>query len=190
MINQIDNVPEKVLEYLKTGYEHDLYNQYLVGQMKKEFKYKEIPEHVSDFILQQTQSPTFTDYLATLNILSSDRQFYLKDLWVNYQGKHEFNPVHHHSGVFSFIIFLQIPYNLEDEDKVFPKSGNYPATSRLVFYMINQLGKIFDMPVHVDKSYEGKMLMFPSFVQHGVYPFYTSDDYRITVSGNISVDVE
>ena len=56
--------------------------------------------------------------------------------------------------------------------------------------MINQLGRIFDLPVHVDKSYEGKMLMFPSFVQHGVYPFYTSDDYRITVSGNVSVNVE
>mgnify|MGYP005666219409 FL=1 len=191
MIKQIDNVPEKVLEYLKTGHGQDLINHNLVGQMQKEFEYKDVPEYVSDFILRQTQDPMFTDYLATLNILSSNKQLYLQKLWINYQGKHEFNPVHHHSGVFSFIIFIKIPYNLEDEDKVFPKTGHdYNATSRLVFYMINQLGRIFDLPVHVDKSYEGKMLMFPSFVQHGVYPFYTSDDYRITVSGNVSVNVE
>jgi len=29
------------------------------------------------------------------------------------------------------------------------------------------------------------MIIFPSIIQHGVYPFYTSDEYRISVSGNI-----
>ena len=32
--------------------------------------------------------------------------------------------------------------------------------------------------------------MFPSYVQHEVFPFYTSDDYRITISGNVSFDVD
>jgi len=30
--------------------------------------------------------------------------------------------------------------------------------------------------------------MFPSLLAHCVYPFYTSDDYRISISGNIKFD--
>jgi hypothetical protein len=41
--------------------------------------------------------------------------------------------------------------------------------------------------IDVDKSFEGKMLMFPNSAYHTVYPFYTSDDYRITVSGNLDI---
>ena len=37
----------------------------------------------------------------------------------------------------------------------------------------------------VDNEYEGKIMMFPSSLVHCVYPFYTSDDYRISLSGNI-----
>ena len=37
----------------------------------------------------------------------------------------------------------------------------------------------------VDKSFEGKGFMFRSSQAHTVYPFYTSDDYRISISGNI-----
>ena len=42
----------------------------------------------------------------------------------------------------------------------------------------------------VDKSFEGQMLMFPAPLQHIVYPFYTSDESRITVSGNIKLWVD
>ena len=52
------------------------------------------------------------------------------------------------------------------------------------------MGDIFPLELDVDKSFEGQMVMFPSKLQHLVYPFYTSDDYRITVSGNINFWVE
>ena len=35
------------------------------------------------------------------------------------------------------------------------------------------------------KSDEKKIIMFPAGLNHVVYPFYTSDDYRITISGNV-----
>ena len=43
------------------------------------------------------------------------------------------------------------------------------------------------MALPVDKTWEGMMLMFPSKLHHSVYPFYTSDEKRISVSGNISI---
>ena len=42
-------------------------------------------------------------------------------------------------------------------------------------------------PIVVDRSYEGVMLIFPAWLQHMVTPFYTSDDYRISISGNIKL---
>ena len=43
--------------------------------------------------------------------------------------------------------------------------------------------------LQVDKSYEGKIIIFPANLTHGVLPFYTSDDYRITISGNVIFEV-
>jgi hypothetical protein len=41
--------------------------------------------------------------------------------------------------------------------------------------------------IEADRSYENKMIIFPSSLQHCVYPFFTSDDYRISLSGNIVI---
>ena len=38
----------------------------------------------------------------------------------------------------------------------------------------------------VDKTYEKKAFIFPAALQHSVYPFYGTDEYRITVSGNLA----
>ena len=95
----------------------------------------------------------------------------------------------------SWIIFLNIPYNLEDEDKVFPEVGidnTQLSTSRLSFLQVSPIvrGGIDGVILNVDKSFEGKILMFPSYIQHEVFPFYTSDDYRITISGNACFNID
>jgi len=41
--------------------------------------------------------------------------------------------------------------------------------------------------VEVDKSWEGTIIMFPAFLHHMVHPFYTSDEYRISISGNLVI---
>ena len=87
-----------------------------------------------------------------------------------------------------FVLFVQIPYNLSDEENVFSKineRNTNNTTSKLTFFSIGKLGEPVFSPVNVDKSFEGKMIMFSAKQFHGVYPFYTSDNYRITVSGNL-----
>jgi hypothetical protein len=39
--------------------------------------------------------------------------------------------------------------------------------------------------MYVDKEWEGKIALFPAKLNHLVYPFYTSDEPRISISGNI-----
>ena len=185
----VDSVSTGVLDYLKNNHNYNTdkpWNKNLAGQIEQEYEFKNRPSYVDDFILDQTSQPLMQKHTDSISMLSSNKPFYLKSLWINLQKKYEFNPMHTHSGVYSFIIFLQIPYNLDDEDKVFPKSsGETPATSRLAFIVNDFMGAAKDITVNVDKSFEGKMLMFPASLNHMVYPFYTSDDYRITVSGNI-----
>lgn len=188
----VDSVPKNVLDYVKNNYDtNNSHNHHLAGQIKREYEFKDWPQYIDKFILDQTNQPLIQKHTQNISVLSSNKPFYLKSLWINLQKKYEFNPMHKHIGVFSFIIFLKIPYNLDEEDKVFPKSsGPEPATSRLVFIVNDFSGAPRDINVNVDKSFEGKMLMFPAGLNHMVYPFYTSDDYRITVSGNISFWVE
>ncbi len=42
----------------------------------------------------------------------------LESLWVNFQKKHEFNPPHDHSGVYSFVIWMQIPTSYAEQKKL------------------------------------------------------------------------
>lgn len=184
----IDNVPKNVIDYLINENPKITYNHRLAGNIKNEFSFEKWPKFIDEFILSQTHNDLLKKWTLRNETLSSNRYFYLDDLWINFQKKHEFNPIHHHSGIFSFIIFLKIPYDLEKEDKAF--IANSSTTSRLYFLLHDYIGTIEPLILDVDKSFEGKMLMFPSKLQHGVYPFYTSDETRITVSGNLKFWVE
>ena len=133
---------------------------------------------------------------STLNYRACEIELF--NLWVNFQKKHEFNPMHVHRGVFSFVLFMKIPYDLEQEDKVFPDTvnpGKFEGyhddlrTSRFVFVNPDPLYGMKQIPLHVDKSFEGKGCLFRSLQNHMVYPFYTSDETRVTVSGNIVIHV-
>ena len=99
---------------------------------------------------------------------------------------------YYYSGVFSFVIYLKIPYDLKEEESLYPALNHegHNHTSKFAFVNTNTLGKIFVQCLAIDKSFEGKIIMFPSEQIHTVFPFYTSDDYRISVSGNIRLNNE
>ena len=163
-------------------------NDTLVGHIKEEYHIKSFPKKFVEFLVHCTSSEVIKKQLAKLSSLSENRPLYLHSLWVNYMKKHEFNPPHDHTGVLSFIIFVKIPYNLKEEENQFPITKQQ-HTSKLGFLNTLSDGSIKLKVIDVDKSYEGKMLMFPSAQMHEVFPFYTSDDYRITVSGNLRIKV-
>ena len=198
-INELGNigvgtfdVPNHFVKWLKDNISNKhKRNTNLAGHIKNEHGYEKWPDELEQFLINSgVNNKNLMNYTDSIKVLTKGLPFVLDSLWVNRQKKYEFNPPHNHEGVWSFIIFLQIPYKLEDENKVFPKTSHLtPQTSRLNFFFLNNFGEIFDWPVDVDKSFEGKMLMFSSKQMHEVYPFYTSDDYRITVSGNMKFKV-
>lgn len=167
-------------------------NKILAGHIDKEYKLFECHSHV-----EKTLFPLIENYVNNFNmpqyidnILTDNVPYVLDNLWVNYQRKYEFNPTHVHSGVFSFVIWLNIPYDINEEKKVFSKLDQRKnRTSCFEFKYINTLGVVSTCIMDIDKSYEGRGIFFPSMLSHSVNPFYTSDEYRISVSGNIKYKV-
>jgi hypothetical protein len=155
----------------------------LVGHINREYALIDSLGHIESLVepLIKIHQSTFG---AENNILN--KKFILRDAWVNFQKKHEFNPLHRHSGSYSFVIYIKIPYSMKDENSYFPsfnEAGTKAGT--FSFQYINALGKISEWNLPTDAKYEKSLILFPAEMFHEVHPFYSSDDYRISVSGNI-----
>lgn len=113
----------------------------------------------------------------------------LDKFWVNFQQKYEFNPMHNHTGVFSFVVWIDIPTNWVKEHNVsFSKGSNRAVASDFCFVYTDILGRLRNYWYKLNQSQNGTMLFFPAELQHQVYPFYTSNKNRVSVSGNISLN--
>jgi hypothetical protein len=165
-------------------------NHLLSGNIEREFALPKSITSIDQYILKSMyEYDKVFNHLQSIDPLATNSPFVLNDLWVNFQAKGEFNPNHSHSGVMSFVIWINIPYNLEDEMNLSNvKPSIAPLASCFSFIYSNILGATSTHTLSVDKTYEGKMIMFPNKLMHCVYPFYTSNDYRISVSGNIALD--
>ena len=162
-------------------------NNTLIGNIKKEFRLNECKSHIQDLITPLINEFLINhpDYLGSVSVLTNELPCVLDDPWVNFQEKHEFNPPHNHTGIFSFVIWIKIPYSFEEEKKQFYKTlDRNISPGCFCFQYVNILGQIESYIIPADKTYENCVMVFPSKMMHSVNPFYTSDDYRISVSGN------
>jgi len=122
-------------------------------------------------------------------VMKEGEGFNLESLWVNFQKKHEFNPPHDHSGVFSFVIWMQIPTSYAEQRKlpVCAESNADNHISNFAFSYTNTMGKVSTFAYNMEKEAEGYMVMFPSQMLHQVFPFYENDGERISISGNVNI---
>ena len=124
------------------------------------------------------------------SISKNDLPYGLDNFWVNFQKQHEFNPMHNHSGVYSFVVFMKIPTVWKEQCEIpFVKESNSPKASAFEFVYTDIMGNISQYTYCLDSSFEGIMLFFPAEMMHKVYPFYNCEEERITISGNIVYDI-
>ena len=111
----------------------------------------------------------------------------VESVWVNMQKKLEVNPLHNHDGTLSFVAWLYVPFKLEDERNMenCKNSRTVELASTFQFVYTTALGNIANCPMFVESGWEAKIIMFPAKLLHMVYPFQTSDDYRISIAGNL-----
>jgi hypothetical protein len=172
------------------------YNKNLAGHIKREYALKDSIEY-----MQTLMFPAVKEFITNYDwvehvakrydiVFNEENPFKIniQNLWVNFQKKHEFNPIHRHGGIISFVLWLNIPYLIEDEIKQFPDlSGSSSNAGAFNFHYTNSLGELATNTISADITYQNMAIIFPAEMHHSVNPFYSSDDYRISISGNWAI---
>ena len=109
--------------------------------------------------------------LQDVRLLTKDLPFHFGNPWLNYQRKGEYVPNHTHDGIYSYSLWLKIPTKCKFE-----------------FTYTNVIGNIEQHKIELTKEDEGKIVFFPAKLPHIAYPFNDSNDVRISISGNISLN--
>ena len=184
----VNKVGDKVLGSESASVEWD-WSHKLVGKVHKEVRIPMKDKEESGYCLKVMKQACL-EYLKFLikknrayewiRIAGEEKpptieNIHLAQSWIVSQYKHEYNPWHTHSGNFSSVIYLKIPDGMEDHFEN-EKKDHYPASGLIDF----KFGEKQDMKsdtflVHPEL---GKMLLFPSYLNHSVYPFYCDGERR------------
>ena len=195
------HLPDKVFQNLKDATIGEDFSKSLAGVLEDQYlvNHDECSDFV-DFIKSQALEYLYAQQNSLIfsQIISSFRNQTWKDknnfdvkehfdlnidrIWLNSGSNTSYSPVHIHSGIFSFIVYVSIPYTFEEECKLnkgIEDDKNLNGCTEFIdnFFYTN-------IKVAVDKSAEGSCFLFPAWVPHVVYPF-KSKGRRVTISGNL-----
>ena len=157
------------------------YRHKLAGQIDTEIGYS---QESKDII-----TPYLAKYLGVYDQMFQKFQnkkyniqphYALTALWINYQKKNEFNPPHDHDGDLSFVIYLDIPDEILEENKKYIGRSCGPGGIQFVYGEGDRRAITYISEV----PQTGDMFIFPAWLKHWVSPF-RSDVTRISVSGNV-----
>ena len=160
-------------------------NNSLAGQITKEYEITKSRQLLDPFLEEMGRA-----YQKEWNYYPKENpnnNLIVESVWVNMQKKLEVNPLHNHDGTLSFVAWLYVPFKLEDERNMenCKNSRTVELSSTFQFLYTTALGTIANCPLFVESGWEAKVVMFPAKLLHIVYPFQTSDDYRISIAGNL-----
>ena len=182
-IKKLNNYIKNKKHNVKKELAGNIHGSYYLEDKNNWFFKNELMPLVSEYI-QNT-----LNFNVTPSILTKNCNYVLSEFWVNLQKKYEFNPVHFHAGVFSFVIWIKIPVSFKKEKNLpFLKNSKSQFNNTFSLMYTDCLGKISSLNFHLEPEDENTILLFSSQMQHVVYPFYSSNKNRISISGNIFLD--
>ena len=109
------------------------------------------------------------------NLHPTESNINISQSWIVSQYKGEYNPWHQHSGHLSSVIYLKVPKGM---DEFFEKEGedHYPVGGAIQFMQGDKQN--FRNDTLTFRPEGGKMLIFPSWLKHSVYPFDVDGERR------------
>ena len=203
---QLFKLPQQMIDYLWERIDIAKKKQVclkntLAGNISHSYKLddpqKMIVQKLYDIVYNSVDNPKMFEFINTeveniykrIGLKNVMLEPHLNGLWVNFQKKGEFQPIHSHDGMFSFVIWMDIPYDYKDESKLpFAESGDKdPYWGNFTFTTANTVNRgMVEYLIKMSPEMNGYCCFFPSDLSHQVYPFYTNDKDRISISGNIS----
>jgi len=163
----------------------------LAGVLDGQYYYKDFEEWFDTRF-----KPVITLYQSKLNEYLSpehmEEQFgtkipfntKVKSLWINYQRQYEYQPIHKHTGDLSFVIYLQVPKEIDQEVKEREGTHNNSGPGKINFTIGPHMP--FSITTYDELPKVGDVFIFPAWVQHYVNSFKSNVE-RISVSGNITL---
>ena len=160
----------------------------LVGKVHKEVQIPISDKEEKEFLFNVMKQGCL-DYLVHMNDINkangwrrmaSDAKptldnIHLTQSWIVSQYAGEFNPWHHHTGDFSAVIYLKLPEGMTEkiaEDM----NDHYPASGLIEFCYGDAQDFRSDNLKFLPEV--GKLLVFPSWLKHFVYPFQCEGERR------------
>ena len=154
-----------------------------VGVIEQE--YRIVSDSARDDIAQALM-PCVELYCRENHFSLQERPITLTDTWVNFQRAGEYLIPHTHKGIFSFALWIRVPFTHAEEAEWREANGKTSrALHAFAFHYTDALGRITPYELPVDRSWERTLVVFPGEMTHSVTPFYSTDEERIVVSGNV-----
>jgi len=195
-------IPDEAYKELKACQLGESNHNNLVGVVKDQLKLdpKQCPkfhefviEMANEFLYMRSQAlvlnqlvQCFTSNpLNNLFVPEDHFKLKLKQLWLNSMTAGDYQPVHTHAGLFSFVAYISIPHTTEQEHDLNHGVEDYKNLNGCTEFF-NMFGHD-NVQMKVSKEIEQTLVLFPAWISHTVYP-YRSEGRRITVSGNIYID--
>lgn len=194
-------LPDDVFKDLKNADCGESEHHNLVGIVKDQFKLdinkcpkfnKFLLKMANEFLFMRQQGGFINQLIKSFVSkqafsITPEEHFKLKvhGLWLNSMEKGDYQPLHVHSGLFSFVTYISIPYTLEDESKLNGHLQNHKNQNGCTEFVDPFTHD--SLVMNVEKQIEQTIVIFPSWITHLVYP-YRSEGRRVTVSGNIYID--
>ena len=150
--------------------------KHLAGDLDEEWKV-----HLDESSMRQEIKQFFCDSFSHIfrsKVIGFEFQRFITNrpfVWINRMKANEYNPIHRHSGLFSFVWYLDIPEEIREEHK-HQNSNGY--NRGLITFVNKPTNNIYCNPRTSD------VFIFASNHLHQVFPF-KSDVERISLAGNI-----
>ena len=142
--------------------------------------------------LKEVLNPIIHEYVTDYGFPEKLKTTHIHDLtfqkfWANYTGKGEYQALHNHDAIWSFVIWLKLPAVANDEQSV--KEAMHPDAGDFILTYSDIIGRTRKVNWKLEKQYnEGHMLLFPSDLYHAVYPHFQTDEKRVSLAGDIVIN--
>ena len=191
-VDIINTVGDEVLSDEKKSAQWD-WSNYLVGKVHKEVQIPIVNKEDGDYCKNVMRSMcliylkdminkrrAFIDNMvlhhATQgNLRPTVDNISISQSWIVSQYRGEYNPWHQHSGHISAVIYLKLPKSM---NKFYDKESkdHYPVGGTIQFMFGDK--QSFRSDTITYRPEVGKMLIFPSWLKHSVYPFDVDGERR------------
>jgi len=139
--------------------------------------------NLTENIFSELNKRISENFLKYINEIPLKNDFQIESMWANVNGYKDYNTVHGHSNsVISGVYYLKVP----------KKCGNiffqHPYSQMIEVFWDKCVEKDSDYNVTCANAHpsEGKLILFPSWLQHGVEPNLNKKEGRISISFNIN----